>query len=278
MWPSLKVICSAGWSPVGRPVMNGVTSPVSGLTATMRELLLLPLVRRLWLESEANSRPPSKPFSNAPLVGAFTLAGFPRGPAIFVPLWLNTRMSGVNGLRECGNAVWNVISSLQILGRPCPDSSTKTSNFLALPRKATAVGAFSPATKTDTLKPEGTTMSWPLSGLKDTVSAEHSGFATVAAVTRLGRVSSSGSATIRTNRLNRSTLLRMSTPLSSLSVHRMQLLRLAVPSAPRRARASRERRPTRQELTAGGGQRDTPHEFSVLPSLHVEPRPPISAG
>src|SRR2546422_78174 len=152
--------------------MNGVTRPVSGLTVTMRELLLLPLVRRLWLESDANSRPPWKPLSNAisiagpcgwktpvPPVTVVASVGLPRGPAIFLPLWSNTRMSGVKGLGADGCAVWNATSSLQILGRPCPDSSTKTSNFFALPRKATAVGAFSPVTKTDTLKPGGTTRS-----------------------------------------------------------------------------------------------------------------------
>src|SRR3989449_11701168 len=141
--------------------MNGETLPVSGLTVTMRELLLLPVVRRLWLESEANRRPPLNPFSNAmsiagpcgwktslPPVTLVASVGFPSGPAIRVPVWLNTRMSGVEGFEvpgECGS--WNFSSSLQILGRPCPDSSTKTSNFFALPRKAAAVGAFSPVTK-----------------------------------------------------------------------------------------------------------------------------------
>src|SRR3989442_15872103 len=139
--------------------MNGVTRPVSGLTITMRELLLLPLVRRLWLESDANSRPPWKPLSNAisiagpwgwktpvPPVTVVASVGLPRGPAILLPLWPNTRISGVKGLTNDGGGAWNATWSLQILGRPGPDSRTRTSNFFALPRKATAVGAFSPLT------------------------------------------------------------------------------------------------------------------------------------
>src|SRR5258708_16451005 len=66
MQPSLKVICSAGWSPVGRPVINGVTCPVSGFTVAMRELLFCaPTARMAWFESVAKSRPPLEPFSNA---------------------------------------------------------------------------------------------------------------------------------------------------------------------------------------------------------------------
>src|SRR3989475_2509599 len=198
--------------------MNGVTRPVSGLTVTMRELLLLPLVRRLWLESDANSRPPWKPLSNAisiagpcgwktpvPPVTVVASVGLPRGPAIFLPLWSNTRMSGVKGLGADGCAVWNATSSLQILGRPCPDSSTKTSNFFALPRKATAVGAFSPLAKTDTVKPEGTMMSSPLPGSKKTFSPEQSGFVT-SAMTRPGRKSSNPSARVGSSQRIRAVL------------------------------------------------------------------------
>src|SRR5207249_1868919 len=40
--PLLNASCSAGWSPVDKSVMNGVTSPLSGSTVTMRELLFCP--------------------------------------------------------------------------------------------------------------------------------------------------------------------------------------------------------------------------------------------
>src|SRR2546426_11564448 len=199
--------------------MNGETLPVAGLTVTMRELLLLPDVRRLWLESEANRRPPLNPFSNAmsiagpcgwktpvPPVTVVASVGFPSGPAIRIPLWSNTRMSGVKGFGVPGACVfWNFSSSLQILGRPCPDSSTKTSNLLALPRKATAVGAFSPLAKTDTVKPEGTMMSSPLPGSKKTFSPEQSGFVT-SAMTRPGRKSSNPSARVGSSQRIRAVL------------------------------------------------------------------------
>src|SRR5262249_3396093 len=48
-------------------------------------------------------------------------------------------------------------------------------------RKAMPVGKFSPDAKTETLKPFGTTMSWPWPGSNLTVSVGHNGFATVAA-------------------------------------------------------------------------------------------------
>src|SRR5436190_17120 len=177
------------------------------------------VVRRLWLESEANRRPPLNPFSNAmsiagpcgwktslPPVTLVASVGFPSGPAIRVPVSLNTRMSGVKGFGVPGACVfWNFSSSLQILGRPCPDSSTKTSNFFALPRKATAVGAFSPLAKTDTVKPEGTMMSSPLPGSKKTFSPEQSGFVT-SAMTRPGRKSSNPSARVGSSQRIRAVL------------------------------------------------------------------------
>src|SRR5207247_10504968 len=86
--------------------MNGVTRPVSGLTVTMRELLLLPLVRRLWLESDANSRPPWKPLSNAmsiagpcgwkTVVPTFTVVssfGFQRETVFVLLLWTTNSYS-----------------------------------------------------------------------------------------------------------------------------------------------------------------------------------------
>src|SRR3989441_521983 len=166
--------------------MNGVTCPVSGLTITMRELLLLPLVRRLWLESDANSRPP-----------------------------------------------W----------------------------KATAVGAFSPVTKADTLKPGGTTMSSPLPGLKVTSSPEQSGLTTVAAVTRSGGMRSSASATVKTNQRTRSTLLRISTPSRRYATF-FAPKRLARGVARRAASLRAPRRgSTRADVTEGGDHRGAPHEF-----------------
>src|SRR5882672_4859303 len=196
----------------------------------MRELLFGPPVRRLWPESEANRRPPSKPFSNAmsiagprawrppvwtPLLSAVGLA---RGPRSKCPLSLKTRMSGVKGLEgENVPPTTELVSSLHRLGRPCPDSSTNTSKRFLLPRNATAVGKFRPLLKTETSKPEGTTIFSPLPGLKKTSSPAQIGFPRVWAVASVGRVSTSANKTATGNQLNRSNLLRMSTPFSALS-------------------------------------------------------------
>src|SRR5712691_1869682 len=203
--------------------MNGVTCPVSGFTITMRELLFGPPVRRLWPESEANRRPPSKPFSNAmsiagprawrppvwtPLLSAVGLA---RGPRSKCPLSLKTRMSGAKGLEgENVPPTTELVSSLHRLGRPCPDSSTNTSNRRASPRNATAVGKLRPLAKTETWKPGGTTIFSPLPGLKKTSSPGQRGFPRIWAVASVGKVSTSADKTV--TQLNRSNLLRMSTP------------------------------------------------------------------
>src|SRR5436309_10534348 len=201
--------------------MNGVTCPVSGLTVTMRELLFWALVagaRMAWFESVAKSRPPSKPFSNAMSIAgpcgwrpAPLVVGLARGPRIRFPLWSSTRMSGVKGLvADNSPPTTELVSSLHRLGRPCPDSSTNTSNRRASPRNATAVGKFRPLLKTETLKPEGTTICSPLPGLKKTSSPGQSGFPLVWAVASAGTVSTSANETV--TQLNRSNVLRMSTP------------------------------------------------------------------
>src|SRR5262249_39946391 len=151
-------------------------------------------------ESVANRRPPWRPFSNAmstagpcgwntsvPPVSVNAVVGLPR-VRCRTAFWSKTRMSGVNGFGLPGNIVWNFASSLQMLGNPWPDSSTNTSNPLPNFRKARPVGQFSPDTKTETLKPFGTTMSWPWPGSNKTVSVGHSGFATVAAPAGLGNI------------------------------------------------------------------------------------------
>src|SRR3989442_314469 len=197
----------------------------------MRELLFCaPTARMAWFESVAKSRPPSKPFSNAmsiagpcawrppvwtPLLSAVGLA---RGPRIRFPFSSNTRMSGVKGLvAENAPPTTELVSSLHWLGRPCPDSSTNTSKRSLLPRNATAVGKFRPLLKTETAKPEGTTIFSPLPGLKKTSSPAQIGFPRVWAVASVGRVSTSANKTAMGNQLNRSNLLRMSTPFSALS-------------------------------------------------------------
>src|SRR5712691_3377716 len=209
--------------------MNGVTCPVWGSTVTMRELLLKPTVRRDWFESVAKSRPPSKPFSNAmsiagpcawrpPMTPLSFFVGLARGPRIRFPLWSNTRMSGVKGLvADNSPPTTELVSSLHRLGRPCPDSSTNTSNRPLSPRNATAVGKLRPLAKTETAKPEGTTIFSPLPGLKKTSSPAQIGFPRVWAVASVGRVSTSANKTATGNQLNRSNLLRMSTPFSALS-------------------------------------------------------------
>src|SRR5262252_6328274 len=84
------------------------------------------------------------------------------------PFWLNTRTSGVNGLVGLNSPpTAGDPCSLHMLGRPCPDSRTNTSNFWELPRNAIPVGKFRPTAKTETLKPGGTTMALPLSGLNN---------------------------------------------------------------------------------------------------------------
>src|SRR5437773_9110818 len=194
----------------------------------MRELLFWALVagaRMAWFESVGKSRPPANPFSNAmsmagpcawrPTPGAVGLA---RGPRIRLPLWSNTRMSGVKGLvADNSPPTTELVSSLHRLGRPCPDSSTNTSKRCLSPRNATAVGKFRPLLKTETSKPEGTTIFSPLPGLKKTSSPAQIGFPRVWAVASVGRVSISANKTATGNQLNRSNLLRMSTPFSALS-------------------------------------------------------------
>src|SRR2546430_8562468 len=203
--------------------MNGATCPVWGLTVTMRELLFCaPTARMAWFESVAKSRPPSKPFSNAMSIAGpcawsprvwtpLSPVGLARGPRIKRPLSLKTRMSGVKGLvAENWPPTTELVSSLHRLGRPCPDSSTNTSNRRASPRNATAVGKLRPLAKTETSKPGGTTISWPWPGSKKTSSPGHSGFPLVWAVASVGTVSASANETV--TQLNRSNVLRMSTP------------------------------------------------------------------
>src|SRR5271165_2719958 len=116
--------------------------------------------------------------------------GLPKGPRIFVPFWLNTRMSGAKGLFISNTPPGHNVSSLQTLGRPCPDSRTNTWKLLELPRKAMPVGIFRPATNTDAVNPGGRTMDGGKVGLKKAVLAMHcgevDGFATVAAWTTAG--------------------------------------------------------------------------------------------
>src|SRR5881397_370086 len=133
-------------------------------------------------------------------------------------------MPGVKGLAgentpPSSGFVWSLHIRVwsEPLGRPCPDSSTNTSNRRELPRNATAVGKFRPLLKTETSKPEGTTIFSPLPGLKKTSSPAQIGFPRVWAVASVGRVSTSANKTATGNQLNRSNLLRMSTPLSALS-------------------------------------------------------------
>src|SRR3974377_1970609 len=93
--------------------------------------------------------------------------GLPRGPRIFVPFWLNTRMSGVKGLFISNSPPGHSVSSLQTLGRPCPDSRTNTWKLLALPRKAMPVGIFRPEANTDAVNPAGRTIDGGSWGLKN---------------------------------------------------------------------------------------------------------------
>ena len=72
-------------------------------------------------------------------------------------------MSGVKGLvGENWPPTTGLVSSLHLLGRPCPDSSTYTWKLFLLPVKAMPTGKFRPLAKTETLKPGGTTMSSPV--------------------------------------------------------------------------------------------------------------------
>ena len=87
--------------------------------------------------------------------------------------------------------------SLHTLGKPCPDSSTKTSNPFPCRRKAIPVGKFRPLAKTETLNPEGSTMSLPVSGLNSAVLFGQSGLATVAATAKAGSVRNSALAKVK---------------------------------------------------------------------------------
>ena len=73
-YTKLSFTCSisVGWSPVGRPTMNGLNLPVSRPAVMMREVLLpLPGAPRTpWLESVAKRVPPATPRSKArPIAG-----------------------------------------------------------------------------------------------------------------------------------------------------------------------------------------------------------------
>src|SRR5690349_227104 len=95
--------------------------------------------------------------------------GLPKGPRIFVPFRLNTRMSGVKGLFMSNTPPGHNVSSLQTLGRPWPDSRTKTWKLLASPRKAMPVGIFKPLANTDAVYPGGKTIDGGNCGLKNAV-------------------------------------------------------------------------------------------------------------
>src|ERR1700737_863328 len=186
MYPSLNASCSFGWSPVGSPVINGVTAPLIGSTSAMRELLFCPLCWCVaWFESVTNSLPPAKPRSNAISTAGPSgcrppfCVGFARGPRISFPFLLKTRMSGVKGFLGSKSPVPYADWSLQRLGKPWPDSSTNTSKLSLSPRNVSPVGKFRPFAKTDTLNCESRMMSSPLPGLKNTSSPGHSGFGTV---------------------------------------------------------------------------------------------------
>ena len=149
----------------------------------IRELLLFPLwVWVDWLESVAKSSPPEVPLTKAmSIAGPYgwnpppVEVGLPSGPRIFVPVWLNTRMSGVNGLLMSNTPPGHSVSSLQTLGMPCPDSRTNTWKLLDLPRKAMPVGIFRPATNTEAVNPGGITIPGGNVGLKFAVLAMHCG-------------------------------------------------------------------------------------------------------
>src|SRR5271166_1487470 len=99
-------------------------------------------------------------------------------------------MSGVNGLFVSNTPPGHNVSSLQTLGRPCPDSRTNTWKLLEFPRKAMPVGIFRPATNTDAVNPGGRVTDGGNFGLKNAVLAMHcgevEGFITVCAAARCG--------------------------------------------------------------------------------------------
>ena len=92
----------------------------------------------------------------------------------------------MNGFFGSKSPLPNEPCSLHLLGRPCPDSKTKTRNRLESPRNAIPVGMLSPEAKTETVKPSGTTMSFPLSGSNNAVLSGQSRFMTVAAAAKFG--------------------------------------------------------------------------------------------
>src|SRR5215470_11973523 len=103
-------------------------------------------------------------------------------------------MSGVNGLLAENSPPGHAVSSLQTLGRPCPDSRTNTWKLLALPRKAIPVGALRPATNTDAVNPGGRLIDGGKVGLKKAVffiqSGAVEGLATICASVTVGNARS----------------------------------------------------------------------------------------
>src|SRR5882762_728164 len=137
--PSLTRICSVGWSPVGRPVIIGVTDPADTFTLTIRDVLFPPPLtapRTPWLESLANSLPPARSRSKeSPIAGPSAwkppppAVGLPIGPPVLLPLLSKTRMPGVNGFAALNLPIPIAFSAsvsllLHLPGSPVPDSST----------------------------------------------------------------------------------------------------------------------------------------------------------
>ena len=134
------------------------------------------------MESVAKSGPPEVPLTKAMSIAGPegwnpppVDVGLPKGPRIFVPFWLNTRMSGVNGLFISNTPPGHSVSSLQTLGRPWPDSRTSTWKLLELPRKAMPVGIFRPEANTEAVNPGGRTIDGGKVGLKFAVLFMHCG-------------------------------------------------------------------------------------------------------
>src|ERR1700747_1326065 len=99
-------------------------------------------------------------------------------------------MSGGTGLLVPNSPPGQAVSSLHLLGKPCPDSRTNTWKLLALPRKAIPVGALRPVANIDAVNPAGRLIDGGKVGLKKAAlfiqSGAVEGLATICAWATIG--------------------------------------------------------------------------------------------
>ena len=88
----------------------------------------------------------------------------PRRQRPFLSKMVRSGVNGLVALNDPPTAGVSLLLQLLPAGSPLPDSTTSTWKSFLLPTKAIPVGKLRSLAKTETLKPAGTAMSWPLPG------------------------------------------------------------------------------------------------------------------